>query len=152
MCINEFLCAYTKKAREDDPLRLSLKWKNKYQFVCRHLLSSVETGGTPYIDHPEADCRIHIWCSFITKNSKIFSRSYSQSPYRLRDNCIIVFGDFYANFQNRTMSKNAKPKTCAAFPQISIFEKAMWTNWSPEFSNYKMIFYTHPLPALIKKS
>jgi hypothetical protein len=31
------------------------------------------------------------------------------------------------------MSKNAKTKTCAALPQISIFEKAMRTNWSPEF-------------------
>jgi len=50
------------------------------------------------------------------------------------------------------MSKSGKTQTCAPLPQISIFEKGMWVNWSPEFSNYKMIFYTHRAPALIKKS
>ena len=38
----------------------------------------------------------------------------------------------FGNLQNQTLSKNGKTQTCAALPQISIFEKAMWTNWSPE--------------------
>jgi len=48
-----------EKARKDDPLRLSLM-KKQHQFVCRDLLSSVETGGTPRYDHPKADLRMFI--------------------------------------------------------------------------------------------
>jgi len=51
------------------------------------------------------------------------------------------------------MSKNGKTeKFERRFLKLVFLKKVKRTNWSPEFSNYKMIFYTHRAPALIKKS
>jgi len=60
-------------------------------------------------------------------------------------NCI---WGLFANLQNRKFPKNGKTQTCAALPQISIFEKGNEDKLESRISWWFFKSATHPLPAL----
>ena len=80
----------------------------------------------------------------------IFTELFTVAVW-LRHNNQFVFRPVSLTFKIEQCQKPAKPKLVRHFLKLVFLKKVKRTNWSPEFSNYKMIFYTHRAPALLWK-
>ena len=107
MSINEFLCPYTKKARKDDPLGLSLMKKQIPVCMSGSTIFSGDWWNSPIWSPEGWSPYTYMMLIHHQKFKILFTELFTVAVSLTRQLHNCIWG-LFGNIQNRTMSKNGK--------------------------------------------
>ena len=151
MSINEFLCPYTKKKPERMILSGFRSWKKTPVCMSGSTIFSGDWWNSPIWSPEGWSPYVYMMLGQHQLFQILFAKLFTVAVWLCHNNQF-VFRPVSRTFKIEQCQKAAKRKLVRRFLKLVFLKKVMRTNLSPEFSNYKMIFYTHRAPALIKKS